>query len=142
MSLDKVGTKKIKKLTPKQEKFCLNIVSGMNPTEAYKKAYNPQNAKEETIRVEANKTLHLPNISLQIDELRKQQQEEINYTVRDNFNELDIGAKAAMSEGNLSAYIKAVELKGKLVGLYTEKKEVDVGVKAIQVIFDEKCKGL
>ena len=47
-----------------------------------------------------------------------------------------------MSEGNLSAYIKAIELKGKLVGLYTEKKEVDVGVKAIQVIFDEKCKGL
>ena len=33
-------------------------------------------------------------------------------------------------------------LRKKTVGLYTEKKEVDVGLKAIQVIFDEKCKGL
>lgn len=142
MSLDKVGAKKIKKLTPKQEKFVEGIVSGKNPSEAYKSAYNPQTTNENTIRVQANKTLKVPNVYLQIEERRKQQQEEVNYTVRDNFNELDIGAKAAMSEGNLSAYIKAVELKGKLVGLYTEKKEVDVGVKAIQVIFDEKCKGL
>lgn len=139
MSLEKSSRKK---LTPKQEKFCLNIVSGMNPAQAYKEAYNPPKAKEETIRVQANKTLHLPNIFLRIDELRKKQQEEVNYTVRDNFNELDIGAKAAMSEGNISAYIKAVELKGKLVGLYTEKKDVDVNFKAVQVIFDNKVKGL
>lgn len=136
------GKTKIKKLTPKQEKFVEGIVSGKNPSEAYKSAYNPQTTNENTIRVQANKTLKVPNVCLQIDERRKQQQEQINYTVRDNFNELDIGAKAAISEGNFSAYVKAIELKGKLLGFYTEKKEVDVGVKAIQVIFDEKCKGL
>ena len=135
------STKKIKKLTPKQEKFVEGIVSGKNPSEALKEAY-PTNMTPKQISIQAQKILKKPYIDLAIAERRKKQQEEINYTVRDNFNELDIGAKAAMSEGNLSAYIKAVELKGKLVGLYTEKKEVDVGVKAIQVIFDEKCKGL
>lgn len=142
MSLDKVGTKKNKKLTPKQQKFVDNIVSGKNPSEAYRDSYNPPNMSKESMKVEAQKTLKLPNISQTIEERRKQQTEEINYTIKDNFNELDIGAKAAMSEGNFSAYVKAIELKGKLLGFYTEKKEVDVGLKAIQVIFDEKCKGL
>ncbi|MBO7713912.1 MAG: terminase small subunit [Methanobrevibacter sp.] len=136
------GTKKIKKLTPKQEKFCQNIVKGSNPAQAYREAYNPPTANNNTIRVEAHDTLKNPNVALRIEELRKKQIEEINYTIKDNFNELDIGAKAAMSEGNFSAYVKAIELKGKLLGFYTEKKEVDVGLKAIQVIFDEKCKGL
>lgn len=135
------GTKKIKKLTPKQQKFVDNIVSGKNPSEALKEAY-PTNMTPKQISIQAQKVLKKPNVSLAIAERRKQQTEEINYTIKDNFNELDIGAKAAMSEGNFSAYVKAIELKGKLLGFYTEKKEVDVGLKAIQVIFDEKCKGL
>ena len=135
------GTKKIKKLTPKQQKFVDNIVSGKNPSEALKEAY-PTNMTPKQISIQAQKVLKNPNVSLAIAERRKQQTEEINYTIKDNFNELDIGAKAAMSEGNFSAYVKAIELKGKLLGFYTEKKEVDVGLKAIQVIFDEKCKGL
>ena len=135
------GKTKIKKLTPKQQKFVDNIVSGKNPSEALKEAY-PTNMTPKQISIQTQKILKKPYIDLAIAERRKKQQEEINYTVRDNFNELDIGAKAAMSEGNLSAYIKAIELKGKLLGFYTEKKEVDVGLKAIQVIFDEKCKGL
>lgn len=135
------GTKKVKKLTPKQQKFVDNIVSGKNPSEALKEAY-PTNMTPKQISIQAQKVLKKPNVSLAIAERRKEQQEEINYTIKDNFNELDIGAKAAMSEGNFSAYVKAIELKGKLLGFYTEKKEVDVGLKAIQVIFDEKCKGL
>lgn len=135
------STKKIKKLTPKQQKFVDNIVSGKNPSEALKEAY-PTNMTPKQISIQAQKVLKKPNVSLAIAERRKEQQEEINYTIKDNFNELDIGAKAAMSEGNFSAYVKAIELKGKLLGFYTEKKEVDVGLKAIQVIFDEKCKGL
>ena len=142
MSLDKVGTKKIKKLTPKEQKFVDNIISGKNPTEAYKDAYDTTTTNPITIKTSAQKVLRKPYINHTIEERRKQQTEEINYTVKDNFNELDIGAKAAMSEGNFSAYVKAIELKGKLLGFYTEKKEVDVGLKAIQVIFDEKCKGL
>ena len=135
------GAKKIKKLTPKQQKFVDNIVSGKNPSEALKEAY-PTNMTPKQISIQAQKVLKKPNVSLAIAERRKQQTEEINYTIKDNFNELDIGAKAAMSEGNFSAYVKAIELKGKLLGFYTERKEVDVGLKAIQVIFDEKCKGL
>ena len=142
MSLDKSSEKKQRKLTPKQEKFVEGIVSGKNPSEAYREAYDVSNSSKESIKVNAQKLLADTNISLTIDTIRKEQQKQINYTVEDNFKELDIGAKAAMSEGNFSAYIKAIELKGKLLGFYTDKKEIDVGIKAIQVVFDGKCKGL
>ena len=41
MSLEKSSRKK---LTPKQEKFCQNIVKGSNPAQAYREAYNPPTA--------------------------------------------------------------------------------------------------
>lgn len=125
-----------KKLTPKENKFVNEICSGVNPSQAYINAYNPQRASKNTIKSQAQKILNKPYISHTIDEIRKEQQKEINYTVQDNFNELDIGAKAAMSEGNLSAYIKAIELKGKLLGFFTDKKDVEVKSAGIVLHFD------
>lgn len=125
-----------KKLTPKENKFVNEICSGVNPSQAYINAYNPQRASKNTIKSQAQKILNKPYISHTIDEIRKEQQKEINYTVQDNFNELDIGAKAAMSEGNLAAYIKAIELKGKLLGFFTDKKDVEVKSAGIVLHFD------
>ena len=136
------GTKKIKKLTPKQEKFVEGIVSGKNPSEAYREAYNPIKANENTIKCNAQQTLKLTHISHTIEERKAEQQKEINYTAKDSFNKFNELQKKALENEDLSVATKIEELKGKLVGLYTEKKEVDVGVKAIQVIFDENCKNL
>ena len=41
-----------------------------------------------------------------------------------------------MSEGNLAAYIKAIELKGKLLGFFTDKKDVEVKSAGIVLHFD------
>lgn len=142
MSLEKSGETKKRKLTPKQEKFCQNIAKGMTGAEAYKKAYNPPTMSKNSIWVEATRTSKVPSVSLRIKELQKQAEEEVKYTVKDSFLNLESAQSKAMEDGNINAYLKAEELKGRLVGLYTEKKEVDVGVKAIQVIFDENCKDL
>ena len=142
MSLNVESAKKQKKLTPKQQKFVEGIVSGKNPSEAYIEAYNTENCSKETIKVNAQKLLADTNIALTIDEIRKEQQKEINYTAKDSFNKFNELQKKALENEDLSVATKIEELKGKLVGLYTEKKEVDVGVKAIQVIFDENCKNL
>ena len=135
------STKKIKKLTPKQEKFVEGIVSGKNPSEAYKEAYDTKQTPKE-ISVDAQKQLKKPNIHLAIQERKAKIEEELKYTVKDSFLNLESAQSKAMEDGNINAYIKAEELKGRLLGLYTEKKEVDVNAKSIQVIFDEKCKGL
>ena len=136
MSLDKSSEKKQRKLTPKQEKFCQNIVSGLNPAQAYKQAYNPPTANNNTIRVEAHDTLKSPNVSLRIEELRRKQEKELNYTTKDSFLNLELAQSQALEQGNIQAYLKAEELKGKLLGFYTEKRDIEV--KGQQTIFVDK----
>lgn len=57
-------------LTPKQEKFCQCIVSGMSGTDSYKAAYDT-NATEKVIYNESSKLLKRDDITERITELRK-----------------------------------------------------------------------
>ena len=125
-----------KKTTPKQEKFCQNIAKGMTHSEAYKKAYNPPNMSKEAIWVEAHRTLKSPNVSQRVKELQEQQEEELKYTIKDSFVNLELAQSEALNQGNMNAYLKAEELKGKLLGLYTEKRDIDI--KGQQTIFVDK----
>ena len=136
MSLDKVGKTKIKKLTPKQQKFVDNIVSGKNPSEAYKEAYNTENSSKETIKVNAQKLLTDTNISLTIEQKKAKIEEELIYTAKDSFLNLNFAQEKAIEQGNIQAYLKAEELKGNLLGLYTEKRDIDI--KGQQTIFVDK----
>ena len=136
MSLNVESAKKQKKLTPKQQKFVEGIVSGKNPSEAYRQSYNPPNMSKEAIKVEAQKTLKLPNISLTIEQKKAEIEEELKYTAKDSFLNLNFAQEKAIEQGNIQAYLKAEELKGKLLGLYTEKRDIDI--KGQQTIFVDK----
>ena len=135
MSLDKVGAKKIKKLTPKQQKFVDNIVSGKNPSEAYRQAYNTS-ANNNTIAKEAQNILKNPNITPIIEQKKAKIEQELIYTAKDSFLNLELAQSQALEQGNIQAYLKAEELKGKLLGLYTEKRDIDI--KGQQTIFVDK----
>ena len=129
------GTKKIKKLTPKQEKFVEGIVSGKNPSEAYRQAYNTS-ANNNTIAKEAQNILKNPNISPIIEQKKAKIEQELIYTAKDSFLNLNFAQDKAIEQGNIQAYLKAEELKGKLLGLYTEKRDIDI--KGQQTIFVDK----
>ena len=58
------------RLTPKQEKFCQCIVSGMSGKESYMTAYNTK-ASEQVIFNESTKLLKRDDITSRIKELRK-----------------------------------------------------------------------
>lgn len=58
------------KLTPKQEKFCQCIVSGMSGKDSYMTAYNTK-ASEQVIFNESTKLLKRDDITQRIKELRK-----------------------------------------------------------------------
>lgn len=144
-------------LTSKQLKFVEEICKGASPSQAYISAYNPKNSGKETIAVEAQKLLKHPKISLIIDENKKKLQEKITYSVEESFKKIvDIqnksleykcetttkdGAVVVLNNPDLKTALKAEELKGKLLGLYTEKKEVEITA-PIQITFSDKCKGL
>lgn len=129
------GTTKKRKLTPRQEKFVEGIVSGKNPSEAYRQAYNTKQTPKE-ISVDAQKKLKSPNIHLAIQQRKAKIEEELVYTAKDSFANLSFAQEKAIEQGNMNAYLKAEELKGKLLGLYTEKKDIEL--KGQQTIFVDK----
>lgn len=146
-------------LTPKQQKFVNEICKGVNPSQAYINAYGKKNAGKNTIAVEAQKLLKNPNISLILDRNKKITQEKISYSVEESFKKiLEIqqkafeyksetttkdGAVVVVCNPDLKTALKAEELKGKLLGFYAEKSRVEINSNApVQIIFNDKCKGL
>ena len=60
------------KLTIKQEAFARAYVETGNASEAYRRSYNAENMKQESIAVNASKTLARANVSLMVSEMRKE----------------------------------------------------------------------
>ena len=121
------------KLTDKQEKFVLNyITNSNNATDAYRKSYDCTKMSDKSITVEASKLLKSPNVTLWLNQancnVQEVFQEEIKYSVKDCFDELDeVRSRAKKDKGNYSQEIKAIELKGKLAGHFVDKHVVAGG---------------
>ena len=138
--------KNLPKLTEKQNKFVLRYFqNGKNASEAYRFAYNAENMQAETIAVEANRLIKNPNVTLWIEafeqDIQQTTEEEIKYTVKDAFKELEeIQAKAMDYSTTYSVAMKAVENKCKLKGLFTDNLNVTggIGVQMQTIKIDDK----
>ena len=122
------------KLTLKQEKFVQEYLSNHgNATQAYEVAYPGTKMTKKQIGIEAFKMLQNPKISLVLKNYQEEVKETVLYTAEKSFNKLnELLALALCPDGengrmNLQAALKAEELKGRLVGLYTEHVEAKVG---------------
>lgn len=121
------------KLTDKQQKFVLKyIINGNNASDAYRYAYDCNEMKDESINVEASKLLKNPKVSLWIEQANSNVQQvfedEIKYSAKDCFDELaEVQARAKIAGGNYQHEIKAIELKGKLAGRFTDKHQITGG---------------
>lgn len=111
-------------LTAKQEKFCQGVAKGLSYSDAYREAYNADNMKPETINRKAKELIDNGNITARLKELRGKIEEELKYSAKESFNKLKELQDKAEFNGNINAAIKAEELKGKLAGIYVEKKDV------------------
>jgi phage terminase small subunit len=132
-------------LTEKQEKFVLNVLSGMSNIDAYKDSYDCENMSDNAISVEASRLLQNPKISLRLKELREDvakptilsAQERLEYLTRIiNGEEKE---KVFFINGDVEiAYekpveintkLKAVDLMNKMTGEYVTKVEGNMNVK-------------
>jgi len=111
-------------LTPKQEIFCQNIAKGMNQADAYRNAFNLDTAKPESVYVMASRLLKNVKVKLRLDELRGSIVKELNYTAKESFDKLTKIQEMALKGKRLNEALKAEELKGKLCGLYVERKDI------------------
>ena len=122
MKLDTKG-----RITAKQHLFASLIIQGAAPRDAYRKAYNCLTANEGTIAVSANRLLNDPKVSVLIHSgLDKREENLVSDAVatrRHVMTQLLAHAENMKSEGSK---LKALELIGKAVGMFTDKVETTI----------------
>lgn len=115
------------RVTAKQRLFASLIVQGLSPREAYRKAYNCLTANESTIATSANRLMNDPKVSVLLQSsLDKREENLVSDAVaarRHVMTELLTHAKEMKSEGSK---LKALELIGRAVGMFTDKLETKV----------------
>ena len=115
-------------LTPKQEAFCIAVASGLNPSDAYRSAYDTSKMKPASINKEAKKLLtDNPHIAPRVDSLRKPVIEAAQYGLAEAMAEAAEALSVAREKSNGGAMVAAVTLRAKLSGLLIDKKEIRTG---------------
>lgn len=114
------------KLTPKQEKFCIEYLQGGNAAEAYRRAYDAANMKPETVFNSAYKLMDHAGVKARIQELRDGAAQKAMVTLESHLADLARLRDLAEEDGQFSAAITAEISRGKAVGLYTERLKQEV----------------
>lgn len=111
-------------LTPKQEAFARAYVETSNASEAYRRAYNAENMKRESIAVEACKLLDDPNVAQMVQSLKEEALQRHRLTVDDLLRELEEARMAAYQQEKpqAAAMVAASMGKAKLLGLEAPTK--------------------
>jgi len=112
------------KLTPKQERFCQAYIETGNASEAYRRAYNSENMKPQTVNRNAKALLDNHKIATRAEELMAVHQERHNVTVDTITDELGDDRTLAHKVGQAGAAVSATMGKAKLHGLVSDRHEI------------------
>ena len=131
-------------LTPKQEKFIQNVVSGMSQRQAYKDAYNAENMQDDTIDVRACELFNDSKIKVRYQELMEELKDKAIMTATERMIWLtevikDIQKEKVLVEdieisktADLSTKMRALDILNKMSGEYTTKIEGNIGVSKLE----------
>lgn len=116
------------KLTVKQEAFCLAYMETGNASEAYRRAYNAEKMKAESIRVNAGKLLVSTTVALRIADLQAAAAQRNAVTVDDLLIELEEARQSALGAliPQSSAAVASTMGKAKILGFLTDKVDATV----------------
>ena len=112
------------KLTQKQEDFCLAYIETGNATEAYRRAYKPKTANQNSLWRMANRILDNVKVKSRIEELREPARKKAMLTLEDHLSKLQELRDLAVQKENYNAAITAEHKRGLAAGLYVEKREL------------------
>lgn len=116
-------------MTPKQEAFCLAYIETGNASEAYRRAYNAENMKPETVNRKAKDLLDNGKITARLAELREPILERHGNTVDDLLDELEKARARALEADRPAAAVSATMGKARLLGLDRQQLDVTVDFK-------------
>lgn len=124
-------------LTQKQENFCLEYIKCGNASEAYKKCYNVENMKPESIYRKATELMANGTISARVQELRDKAESKAIMSLEDRMKKLsEIANNVTYDKDGNASYTDArgaIDLLNKMEGVYVQKNQTElsgeVGVK-------------
>ena len=111
-------------MTLKQENFCLAYIESCDASKAYRKAYNAENMKPETVNRKAKELLDNGKIAARIEELRAPAREAARMTLEGHLDDLRVLRDEARDLGQMGAAISAEVSRGKAAGYYVDRKEL------------------
>ena len=115
-----------KSLTPKQERFCLEYLKTGNASEAYRRAYNAQKMKPETINRKAKELMDNGKIAARLAELARVMAENAGLTVEKTLREV---ARIVHSDPR-----RLFDTKGRLLPISELPAEVAASVASMEVV--------
>ena len=133
------------KLTPKQEKFIQNVVSGMSQREAYREAFKPKTMKDKSIDEKACVLFNTDKIKSRYKELMEKLEDEAIMSAKERMKWLsdvvkgkvkhtsyDNNGEAYENEAYISDKLKAIDTLNKMSGEYTTKLEEYVKIEKLE----------
>jgi len=121
-------------LTPKQDKFCQEIIKGENQSDAYRKAYDAKNMTDKTITEAASRLMADSNVTARLAELRQPIIEKCQETAADLIRELNELKLDAHADKQYAPAISAVMGKAKLLGYDKNIIEGNVTVTVMEMV--------
>lgn len=111
-------------LTGKQEAFAKLVASGSMLSDAYRECYSADNMKSSTLWSEACRLAQNPKVSTRIKAIQAdmEQSQRMRLLRREEWV-LKSLQEEAVSADNASSRIRALELVGKTVGMFTDRIE-------------------
>jgi len=120
----RVVGKEERPLTGKQEAFAKLVASGSMLSDAYRECYSADNMKSSTLWSEACRLAQNPKVSTRIKDIQAdmEQSQRMRLLRREEWD-LKSLQEEAVSADNASSRIRALELVGKTVGMFTDRVE-------------------
>lgn len=112
---------------PRHERFAQALAKGLSGKAAYVEA--GFRARDHAAEVEGSKLLRKPEVSARIAELQARQVRRLDVTVETICQELEAARAGAMAARQYSAATAASLGKAKLLGLITDKAEIETTVR-------------
>ncbi len=120
---------KIRKLTAKQESFCIEFHRTGNATQSYRVAFPGNNMSEATLNQEACRLKNAPHVSARIAELKEIDRKRASVSIDSLTDELNaVMALAMENPKGISAAVSAIMGKAKLHGLLVDKAKVESNI--------------
>ena len=123
------------KLTAKQEAFIRAYLKCGNASEAYRQAYDAKNMKPQVVNNSASELLNHPEISVRVAAFQAKANEKAGITLASHLERLAHLSTVAEGLEQISASVKAEELRAKASGLYVERVEHSGAAEPVKIVF-------